>query len=166
MTAKQTNALDAYRVPDEVLDGTWLDIPNTPVRALVRLPCSFNEEYQIAWFLRLDSVPTEDAADRNPAEMIKMKTAMREAFVEVCIVGIEGLPEGMDLSEFARVYRPAIDALQNVASKLGTALDERVAAALKNSTAFSNGHASGKAKSKHTTRSKKQAKPSTATAPH
>lgn len=152
-----TNPLDAYRLPPEVADGTWIEVPGTPVQVRCTLPSSHNEAFQIAWLNRLGedvAIDTDKGELRGHTSVLK--PTMRAAFVDACIKEVKGLPDGVTLEDFIRDYRLAVDSVMEQAQTLGGVMDTRVNDALKNLKTFSNGRVAGKVAPKTTKSAKKR----------
>ena len=163
--------LDAYRLPPELVAGTWVEVPGTDVAFKCVLPSRYNEDFQIAWLSRLGQHDVK--RDPETGEMLGAGAALiiptqRDAFLATCVLETTGLPEDAPTpEEFARLYRPAFDKVMASAMTLGTAVDQKIDDAVGNLKPFSNGSASGKGAPKNTPSAKRKAPSRKATsAPH
>lgn len=159
MKINEIDALEAYRLPLEVAKGTWITVPGTKVRVFCTLPSRYNEDFQMAWFARLDGgIPTNAEGMPDITQLaLSPKASMRGAFLQACVKGVDGMPDDMTVAEFAETYPLALDAVLSEARELATAVDERVKSALGNLLPSSSAPRSGAETSGSTKTSKNAA---------
>lgn len=119
--------LSKYRVPDSVLHGVEIELPDSEgAKFLVKLPSASNRLWQREMMRRMAAsgvkVKEDGTVDREApgaAEaMIRWQDGRLEKFLEVCVVSG---PEGFDLSTLVDEYRPALQKLFNLAEELADA---------------------------------------------
>jgi len=129
--------LEAYRPRAAVTDGTWIEPKLAPgVRFLVKEPSDSNLAFQY----RLADLMEPDAPGEIISRSVRSRAA-RQAFIETCIVAVEGLDlsslaNGSGTPSLARIFESYPDLLTELlmtAAELGVKARAEAESALKNS---------------------------------
>jgi hypothetical protein len=123
-------SLDHYRLPASVREGVELELPEAPGEKFrVRLPSRYNREFQTAQQRAVAMTFGDDfKPDLSRVDFFAWQEARHSAFLDHCVLE---MPPGMTKEILAGDYRPALDALFELASELAEAEDDEAAATTK-----------------------------------
>ena len=137
-------SLDSYKVDKAFTTGVELRLDAAPDDIfLVRLPSMYNRGYSQAVYSGMDLTPDADGNVGTGVNMMIAKYARDDAFVEQCLVSLNGepIPQG-----FIDDYPTAVAELLEKADALTAQLEAKVNDAVKKSQPTSAGKKGGQEK--------------------
>jgi hypothetical protein len=146
-------SLDSYKLDKAFSEGVGIRLDNAPDDVfLVKLPSHYNRGYNAAMYGAM-TISLEDGEVKAGGSMIETRYAQEDAFVEHCLLTLNGepLPDG-----FVEESPAAIHELISKATEMANAIEERVSSTVKKLPASSPGKKSGRAKKSSTPGLKQQ----------
>jgi hypothetical protein len=135
--------LGAYKLDKAFTKGVEIVLDDAPeVIFIVKLPSMYNRAYTQALYSCMDiSLTSDGKVEAGTAGIMVAKYAQEEAFVDHCIVSMDGekLPD-----DFIDEYPGAVEELIAKATDMATAIDEGVNESVKKSQPTSTGKGSGR----------------------
>jgi hypothetical protein len=147
-------SLDAYKLDKAFTEGVDIRLDRAPDDVFrVKLPSQYNRGYTSAVYGSLKINVDGDGA-RADGSIIGTRHAQEDAFVEHCVVSLNGDPLP---GNFMAEYPEAVTELMEKASELASEVDNRVGETVKKSPASLTGSENGQARKGSTGGSKRQA---------
>jgi hypothetical protein len=142
------NKLKAYKLDNAFTDGVDIRLDLNPdVVFLVKLPSTYNRGYSEALYSGMSMSLDDNGEVKSGTSLVAARYVQADAFVEHCLVSIDGEPVPDD---FGEVYPDAVTELISKASDLVEAIESKVADAVGKSQASSNGKPDGQEKKSST----------------
>lgn len=136
--------LEKYKLDKAFTKGTIIYLDSAPhVEFLVKLPSPYNRGYTQGLYGAMDFSIDGEGEVKAGGGLISAKYAQEDAFLDHCLVSIDGEPVP---KEFSVEYPEALQELMSKATELANAITERVDDSVKKSSASSDGSETGEAK--------------------
>lgn len=137
------NKLKAYKLNKAFTDGVDIPLDGADVVCKVRLPSQYNRGYTEALYSGIGFEFSEGGV-KPSGSLMATRYAQEDAFVEHCLLSIDGEPVPAD---FATEYPTALVEIMEKATELANAIEEKVSTTVKKLQPSSTGKETGQEKS-------------------